>query len=150
MADINPIAEGAKSLAESLNQSREAGKSLTKSIQNIQHDGVEVAQEQLAARDRHRQHEEAIANSMLFKAVQEYEKQSALIKAENKAESEFKAKYGAKEWAKVLELKAIVEKEHKENASYYGHKLRDVKRVQFYCFFAAFVITCLLYYFGLV
>ena len=28
----NPIAEGAKSLAESLNQSREAGKSLTKSI----------------------------------------------------------------------------------------------------------------------
>jgi hypothetical protein len=150
MPEINPIAEGAKSLAESLNQSREAGKSLTKSIQNIQHDGVEVAQEQLASRDRHRQHEEAIANSMLFKAVQEYEKQSSIIKAENKAEAEFKAKYGAKEWAKVLELKIVVEKEHKENASYYGHKLRDVKRVQFYCFFAAFVITCLLYYFGLV
>jgi hypothetical protein len=146
----NVIAEGTKQLANSLNEAREAGKSLTKSIQNIQHDGVEVAQEQLASRDRHRQHEEAIANSMLFKAVHEYEKQSSIIKAENKAEAEFKAKYGAKEWAKVLELKTVVEKEHKENASYYGHKLRDVKRVQFYCFFAAFVITCLLYYFGLV
>jgi len=146
----NVIAEGTKQLANSLNEAREAGKSLTKSIQNIQHDGVEVAQEQLEARDRHRQHEEAIANSMLFKAVKEYEKQSALIKAEDKAEKEFKAKYGDKEWSKVLELKTIVEKEHKENASYYGHKLRDVKRVQFYCFFAAFVITCLLYYFGLV
>jgi Fic family protein len=146
----NPIAEGAKQLANSLEETREAGKSLTKSIQNIQHDGIEVAQEQLASRDRHRQHEEAIANSMLFKAVQEYEKQSALIKAENKAEAEFKAKYGAKEWAKVLELKVVVEKEHKENASYYGHKLRDVKRVQMYCFLAAFFITCLLYYFGLV
>jgi len=146
----NVIAEGTKQLANSLNETREAGKSLTKSIQNIQHDGVEVAQEQLEARDRHRQHEEAIANSMLFKAVKEYEKQSALIKAEDKAEKEFKAKYGEKEWSKVLELKTIVEKEHKENANYYGHKLRDVKRVQFYCFFAAFVITCLLYYFGLV
>jgi hypothetical protein len=146
----NAIAEGTKQLANSLDEAREAGKSLTKSIQNIQHDGVEVAQEQLASRDRHRQHEEAIANSMLFKAVQEYEKQSSIIKAENKAEAEFKAKYGAKEWAKVLELKTVVEKEHKENASYYGHKLRDVKRVQFYCFFAAFVITYLLYYFGLV
>ena len=146
----NVIAEGTKQLANSLNEAREAGKSLTKSIQNIQHDGVEVAQEQLEARDRHRQHEEAIANSMLFKAVKEYEKQSALIKAEDKAEKEFKAKYGDKEWSKVLELKTVVEKEHKENASYYGHKLRDVKRVQFYCFFAAFVITCLLYYFGLV
>jgi len=146
----NAIAEGTKQLANSLDEAREAGKSLTKSIQNIQHDGVEVAQEQLASRDRHRQHEEAIADSMLFKAVKEYEKQSSIIKAENKAEAEFKAKYGAKEWAKVLELKTVVEKEHKENASYYGHKLRDVKRVQFYCFFAAFVITCLLYYFGLV
>ena len=146
----NVIAEGTKQLANSLNEAREAGKSLTKSIQNIQHDGVEVAQEQLEARDRHRQHEEAIANSMLFKAVKEYEKQSALIKAEDKAEKEFKTKYGDKEWSKVLELKTVVEKEHKENANYYGHKLRDVKRVQFYCFFAAFVITCLLYYFGLV
>jgi Fic family protein len=146
----NPIAESTKQLAQSLEETREAGKSLTKSIQNIQRDGVEVAQEQLASRDRHRQHEEAIVNSMLFKAVQEYEKQSSIIKAENKAEAEFKAKYGAKEWAKVLELKTVVEKEHKENASYYGHKLRDVKRVQFYCFFVAFVITCLLYYFGLV
>jgi hypothetical protein len=150
MPDINPIAEGAKSLADSLDQSREAGKKLTKSIENIQRDGVEVAQEQLASRDKHRQHEEAIANSMLFKAVKEYEKQKTIINAENKAEAEFKAKYGAKEWAKVLELKTVVEKEHKENATYYGHKLKDVKRVQFYCFLAAFFITCLLYYYGLV
>ena len=150
MPEINPIAEGAKSLAGSLNETREAGKALTKSIQNIQHDGVEVAQEQLEARERHRQHEEAIQNSMLFKAVKEYEKQRSIIEAEGRAEAEFKARHGAKEWAKVLELKTIVEKEHKENASYYGHKLQDVKRVQLYCFLAAFFITCLLYYYGLV
>jgi len=150
MPEINPIAEGAKSLAESLNQTREAGKSLTKSIQNIQHDGVEVAQEQLASRDRHRQHEEAIENSMIYRAIQEYQNQYTIIKAEDKAEKEFKAKYGEKEWNKVLELKAVVEKEHKENQRYYGHKLEDVKRVQLYCWVAAAIVTYFLWRFNLV
>ena len=150
MPDINPIAEGAKSLAESLNQSREAGKSLTKSIEDIQHDGVEVARQELEALKRKRLIEEATENSMIYRAIQEYEAQKAVIIAENKAEDEFKQRYGDKEWNKVLELKDVVEKEYLENKKYYGHKLDDVRRVQFYCFFAAFVITCLLYWFKLV
>ena len=150
MPDINPIAEGAKSLAESLNQSREAGKSLTKSIEDIQHDGVEVARQELDALKRKRMIEEATENSMIYRAIQEYETQKAVIIAESKAEDEFKQRYGDKEWNKVLELKNVVEKEHLENKKYYGHKLDDVRRVQFYCFFAAFVITCLLYWFKLV
>ena len=150
MPDINPIAEGAKSLAESLNQSREAGKSLTKSIEDIQHDGVEVARQELDALKRKRLVEEATENSMIYRAIQEYEAQKAVIIAESKAEEKFKERYGSKEWNKVLELKDVVEKEHLENKKYYGHKLDDVRRVQFYCFFAAFVITCLLYWFKLV
>ena len=150
MPDINPIAEGAKSLAESLNQSREAGKSLTKSIEDIQHDGVEVARQELETLKRKRLIEEATENSMIYRAIQEYEAQKAVIIAESKAEDEFKQRYGDKEWNKVLELKDVVEKEHLENKKYYGHKLDDVRRVQFYCFFAAFVITCLLYWFKLV
>ena len=150
MPDINPIAEGAKSLAESLNQSREAGKSLTKSIEDIQHDGVEVARQELDALKRKRMIEEATENSMIYRAIQEYEAQKAVIIAESKAEDEFKQRYGDKEWSKVLELKDVVEKEYLENKKYYGHKLDDVRRVQFYCFFAAFVITCLLYWFKLV
>ena len=150
MPDINPIAEGAKSLAESLNQSREAGKSLTKSIEDIQHDGVEVARQELEALKRKRLVEEATENSMIYRAIQEYETQKAVIIAESKAEDEFKQRYGDKEWNKILELKDVVEKEHLENKKYYGHKLDDVRRVQFYCFFAAFVITCLLYWFKLV
>lgn len=110
MPDINPIAEGAKSLAESLEQSREAGKKLTQSIENIQRDGTEVALQELEARKRHKLHEEAMENSIIYRAIQEYQKQSAIIDAENKAEKEFKAKYGNKEWSKVLELKTLVEK----------------------------------------
>jgi len=150
MPDINPIAEGAKSLANSLEQSREAGKKLTKSIENIQRDGTEVALQELEARKKHKIHEEAMENSMIYRAIQEYETQKTIINAENQAEKEFKAKYGNKEWSKVLELKTMVEKEHQENKKYYGHKLEDVRRVQFWCFFVAFIITSLLFYFNLV
>ena len=150
MPDINPIAEGAKSLAESLNQSREAGKSLTKSIEDIQHDGVEVARQELDALKRKRLIEEATENSMIYRAIQEYEAQKAVIIAESKAEDEFKHRYGDKEWNKVLELKNVVEKEHLENKKYYGHKLDDVRRVQFYCWIVAAFITYLLWKFNLV
>ena len=146
----NPIAEGAKQLANSLEETRQAGKSLTKSIEDIQHDGVEVARQELEALKRKRLIEEVTENSMIYRAIQEYEAQKAVIIAESKAEDEFKQRYGDKEWNKVLELKDVVEKEHLENKKYYGHKLDDVRRVQFYCFFAAFVITCLLYWFNLV
>jgi hypothetical protein len=150
MPDINPIAEGVKSLAESLNQSREAGKSLTKSIEDIQHDGVEVARQELEALKRKRMVEEATENSMIYRAIQEYEAQKAVITAENKAEEEFKQRYGSKEWNKVLELKEVVEKEQKENKAYYGHKLDDVRRVQFWCFCVAAVITYILWKLNLV
>ena len=146
----NPIAEGAKQLANSLEETREASKSLTKSIEDIQHDGVEVARQELEALKRKRLVEEATENSMIYRAIQEYEAQKAVIIAESKAEDEFKQRYGDKEWNKILELKDVVEKEYLENKKYYGHKLDDVRRVQFYCFFAAFVITCLLYWFKLV
>jgi hypothetical protein len=150
MPDINPIAEGANSLANSLEQTREAGKKLTKSIENIQRDGTEVALQELEARKKHKIHEEAMENSMIYRAIQEYQNQTAIIEAENTAEKEFKAKYGSKEWSKVLELKTVVEREYQESKKYYGHKLQDVRRVQFWCFFVAFVITCLLFYYDLV
>ena len=146
----NPIAEGAKQLAQSLEETREAGKSLTKSIEDIQHDGVEVARQELEALKRKRLVEEATENSMIYRAIQEYEAQKAVIIAESKAEDEFKQRYGNKEWSKVLELKNVVEKEHFENKKYYGHKLDDVRRVQFWCFFAAAIITYFLWKFNLV
>ena len=146
----NPIVEGTKQLAQSLDDAREAGKSLTKSIENIQHDGIEVAQQELELLKRKRLIEDAIENSMIYRAIQEYQNQITIIKAENKAEADFKAKYGAKEWNKVLELKTVVEKEYKENQKYYGHKLEDVKRVQLYCWLAAAIITYILWKFDLV
>ena len=144
------IAGGVKGLSNSLNSTREASKELTKTIEGIQHDAIDVAHEELEARQRHKALEDAIENSLIYRAIQEYQNQITIIKAENKAEADFKAKYGAKEWNKVLELKTVVEKEYKENQKYYGHKLEDVKRVQLYCWVAAAIVTYFLWRFNLV
>ena len=144
------IAGGVKGLSNSLNSTREASKELTKTIEGIQHDAIDVAQQELNARKRYQALEDAIENSMIYRAIQEYENQHTIIKAEDKAEKEFKSKYGEKEWNKVLELRAVVEKEHKENKKYYGHKLEDVKRVQLYCWVAAAIVTYFLWKFNLV
>jgi hypothetical protein len=144
------IASGVKGLSDSLNSTRKASKELTKTIEGIQHDAIDVAQQELEARKRKRAYEEAAENSMIYRAIQEYENQHTIIQAENKAEEEFKSKYGEKEWDKVLELKNIVEKEHKENKKYYGHRLEDVQQVQFYCWLVAAIITYFLWKFNLV
>jgi len=144
------IASGVKGLSESLNSTREAGKELTKTIEGIQHDALDVAQQELQQLKKKKLLEEVRENSLIYQAIEEYESQKAIIIAENKAEKDFKGKYGEKEWSKVLELKTVVERERKENKLYYGHKLKDVQIVQLYCWFAAFVVTCLLYYFKLV
>ena len=144
------IAGGVKGLSNSLNSTREASKELTKTIEGIQHDAIDVAHEELEARQRHKALEDAIENSLIYRAIQEYQNQITIIKAENKAEADFKAKYGTKEWNKVLELKTVVEKEYKENQKYYGHKLEDVKRVQLYCWLAAAIVTYFLWRFNLV
>ena len=68
MPDPFGISEGAKSLSESLDASREASKGLSKSIESVQQDGIDVAQRK--AQERRRAAKEA-----------EHKKQTALIKA---------------------------------------------------------------------
>jgi len=57
MSDPFGLSEGVKTLSESLDASREASKGLSKSIEGIQKDGLDVAQKQ--AQDRLRARREA-------------------------------------------------------------------------------------------
>jgi hypothetical protein len=57
MPDPFGLSEGVKTLSGSLDSTREATKGLSKSIENIQHDGIDVAQKQ--AQDRIRARREA-------------------------------------------------------------------------------------------
>jgi hypothetical protein len=58
MADPYGISEGVKTLSGSLDSSREAAKGLSKSIEGVQHDAIDVAQKQANERIRARREAE--------------------------------------------------------------------------------------------
>jgi len=141
MSDPYGISEGIKSATGSINSVRESTKEITKTIEGIQKDGVDVANQKAKEYVQKKRNEEYAKEVLIFAALEEYNRLAHILKEEAKAKKEFIAKHGEKEWDKVLELKAVVEKERKEYKKYHGHKSVEVKRVQLLCWIAALFVT---------
>jgi hypothetical protein len=141
MPDPLGLSEGVKGLSSGLDSAREASKSVTKSIENIQHDSLEVAQR--LARERHRAYREAELKkqNLLIRALDSWKQKKQISDEEARLKTEFVKKYGAKEWESVLRIKLDIENlERKENEEF-QHDLNEVRRVQFWCFVAALIVT---------
>ena len=143
-SDPYGISDGIKSATDSINSVHDASKNITKTIQNVQHDAVETAKERTMDKVRKEQYVEYSKEMLTFAALDEYDRLKNIIQEEAKAKREFMNKYGEKEWAKVEELKTVIEKEKKNNRDYYGHEKKDVQRVQILCWIAAFIVTIIL------
>lgn len=144
MSDPYGISEGIKATTGSINSIRESSKEITKTIEGFQKDADDVIKQQALQRLQKNRNTEYAKEMLIFAALEEYNRLSHAIKEEAKAKKEFIDKHGEKEWAKVLELKSVVEKERKEQKKYYGHKASEVKTVQFLCFVAALIVTIIL------
>ena len=88
MADDFGFTEGVKSLTGSIDAARNAGKGLSKSIQDIQGDAIEVAQQQ--ARDRKLAEKRAalLKERAIFKALEEYKHRKLISDQEYKANTQ--------------------------------------------------------------
>ena len=135
------IPEGAKALADSLNSSRGAAKELSKSIENIQRDGVDVAKQQAQERLRLRREAELKKERALIKALDSWKHKKQISDEEAKLKIDFVKKYGAKEWEAVLKIKLDIENMERKDNEEFKHDLKAVRRVQFYCFVAALIVT---------
>ena len=144
MSDPYGISQGIKSATGSINSIRESTKEITKTIEGFQKDANDVVQQQVQQKLQQNRNAEYAKEMLIFAALEEYNRLAHVIKEESKAKKEFIAKHGEKEWAKVLELKSVVEKERKEHKKYQGHKAHEVQRVQLLCFIAAFIVTIIL------
>jgi hypothetical protein len=116
---------------------REATKGLTKSIEAAQHDAVDVAQKQANERIRLRREAEFKKERALIKALESWQHKKQISDEEAKLKINFVKKYGAKEWEAVLKIKLDIENMQNKDNEQYQHDLKAVRRVQFYCFFAA-------------
>jgi len=141
MSDPYGITEGVKTLSGSLDASREAAKGLSKSIENIQNDGLDLAQKQANDRIRARREAEFKKEQALIKALKQWQHNKQISDEEAKLKIDFVKKYGAKEWEAVLKIKMDIESLRKKDNDEYQHELKAIKRLQFYCFAVAAVFA---------
>jgi hypothetical protein len=141
MVDPYGISEGVKTLSGSLDASREAAKGLSKSIEDAQHDAVDVAQKQANDRIRARREAEFKKERALIKALESWKHKKQISDEEANLKIKFVKAHGAKEWEAVLKIKLDIENMQRKDNEEYQHDLKAVRRVQFYCFAAAAVIA---------
>lgn len=134
------ITEGVKGLTDSLEASRTASKGLSQSISNIQQDGVDVAKERARERKIAEREAELKKEKALIKALDSWKHNKQISDEEANLKINFVKKYGAKEWEAVLKIKLDIENMERKSNEAYKHDLKEVRRVQFWCFFiAAFI-----------
>ena len=141
MSDPFGISEGVKGLSNSLNSSRDAAKGLSKSIEGIQQDATDVAQQKAQERRRAAREAEFKKQTALIKALEDWQKKKQISDQEAKLKIDFVKKYGAKEWDAVLKIKLDIENMERKSNEEFQHDLKEVRKVQFYCFALAALIA---------
>jgi hypothetical protein len=141
MADPYGISEGVKTLSGSLDASREASKGLSKSIEGVQHDAIDLAQKQANERIRARREAEFKKERALIKALESWKHKKQISDEEANLKIKFIKAHGAKEWEAVLKIKLDIENMQRKDNEEYQHDLKAVRRVQMYCFALAAVIA---------
>ena len=138
MSDQYGINEGVKTLTGSLDVARESAKSLTKSIEDIQKDGAEVAQQRAAERRKEQQYQ---VDNTVMRAFKEYEIIQEVKKMETRMKAEVINKHGTKAWDDIQAIKQRMLKEEMQNKKMFDSDMQAVRRVQLYCFLAAAVVS---------
>ena len=141
MSDPFGISESVKGLSSSLNSSRDAAKGLSKSIEGIQQDATDVAQQKAQERRRALREAEFKKQTALIKALEDWQKKKQISDQEAKLKIDFVKKYGAKEWDAVLRIKLDIENMERKSNEEFQHDLKEVRKVQFYCFALAALIA---------
>jgi hypothetical protein len=141
VSDPFGISESVKGLSSSLNSSRDAAKGLSKSIEGIQQDATDVAQQKAQERRRAAREAEFKKQTALIKALEDWQKKKQISDQEAKLKIDFVKKYGAKEWDAVLRIKLDIENMERKSNEEFQHDLKEVRRVQFYCFALAALIA---------
>ena len=131
------IPEGGKAIADSLNSSRDAARSLSQSIEGIQQDGLDVAKQKAQERLRLRREVEVKKQLAIHKALAEYRQRRLITEEEYKLKTDFIRQYGSKDWEQVLKIKTELEKLEELEKRQFDDDLKKVRYVQFWCFLAA-------------
>lgn len=141
MSDLLGLSDGVKGLTSGLDTAREASKGLSKSIEGIQQDGADIAKQKAQERIRARREAEFKKERALIKALEQWKHKKQISDEEAKLKIDFVKKYGAKEWDALLKIKLDIENLERKDNEAYQHDMREIRRVQIWCFIAALIVT---------
>ena len=141
MSDGFGFSEGTEALSKSMDASLNASKKLTKSIENVQQEATNVAQNKAQERIRAAREAEFKKERALIKALEAWKHKKQISDEEADLKIKFVKQYGAKEWDALLKIKLDIENMERKSNEAFQHDLKEVRRVQFYCFALAAVIA---------
>ena len=133
---------GVKTLTGSLDSARESAKSLTKSVEGIKKDGLDVATQLAQDRLRAKREAEVKKRLAIHKALAEYRQRKLISQEEYRLKVDFlrqfkSAAMGEKEWAEILKIKRELEELEKKEKAQFDGDLKNIRRVQIMCFIVA-------------
>lgn len=134
MSDQFGFLEGAKSVTSSMDASRQASHSLTKSITDVQKEAADVAQQRLNER---RREQYVHADKTIISAVNEWERLLRAKKTEEQLQQDIVRQYGKAAWAEIQQIKQRQLKEKENDKKFFSEEVKKVKRVMVICYIVA-------------
>ena len=134
MSDQFGFIEGAKSVTSSMDASRQASHSITKSITDVQKEAADVAQQRLNER---RREQYVHADNTIVSAVNEWERLLRAKKTEEQLQQDIIRQYGKAAWAEIQQIKQRQLKEKENDKKFFSEEVKKVKRVMVICYIVA-------------
>ena len=121
---------------------RSSAKSLTKSVEGIKKDGLDVATQLANDRLRAKREAEVKKRLAIHKALAEYRQRKLISQEEYRLKVDFlrqfkNAAMGEKEWAEILKIKKELEELEKKEKAQFDGDLKAIRWAQFMCFLVA-------------
>ena len=142
MSDPLGLTDGIKNLSSGLDSARKGADALTKQVEAIQNDGLEIAKRKAQERLRERREQEAKKRLAIHKALAEYRQRKLISEEEYKLKVEFLRQFkntamGEKEWNEILKIKNELVKLENEEKKKFDGDLKNIRTAQIMCWIVA-------------
>jgi hypothetical protein len=141
MSDQFGFLEGAKSVTSSMDASRQASHSITKSITDVQKEAVSAAQQKDLERKRQIRESQVLKEQYFKRALMEWQRQETIRIEEEKVKADFIKRHGSKRWGEIESIKQKIEKQDNELTREFKQDLAKARRAMFMCYAVAAVIA---------
>jgi bisphosphoglycerate-dependent phosphoglycerate mutase len=143
----NPIALNAQLAIKGIREGLEAGKEVEALVKDIDNFATSEAQARAAMR---RKSQVVMGDTTILNAVDEWRRLKKIYDMETELKNDVIKKYGKAEWDKVIAIKERMLKEQRDNYNEFGEDVKALRRLMFWCFVAAAIVTYFLWKFKLV